>query len=241
MASPPSPLSTHSPAGPTHSLQPILLPSVGPCTAFAAMHQLNMPQWDGLAAPTGMALVNVSMGVFSPTQQESGYPTSTGVGVGILMTLALGHSGALTADCSGQQVMSCHATMVVVSESPLPCGCAPMRDPPNAFPTPGTPAISNVVGQMLSWHTADSSDASGVGQVVRSGDPGAYAMDPIDLEASAQMASGGPDVLLTAAAGLRAQSGQHAAAEQCSWLAGCARLLDPVEVSRCKAYFSDIL
>ena len=177
---------------------------------------------------TGMALANVSMGVFAPNQETTGSGAGTeGANVGVVMTLAVARSGAVTADCSGQQMVSCQAARLMVSESTAPLD----RGPANRRCYPAIRPAAAVMSQLLTGHrciTADSNDASGLGQVVRGGDAEAYAMDPIDMEASAQLASGGPDILLAAASGVRAQK---IAAGQCSWMAGCAHPLGPAEVS----------
>ena len=220
------------PAGSTPLLQPILLPSVGPCAAFAAMHQLNTSHGDARDVTTSMALSNVFMGVSAPDQYATGSGTGTeGSRLGVVMNLAVARSGAVTAECSGQQTVSCQAVRLMVPEPSAPFSRGPLSRRSHSSLAQVASIAAVMVSQMLTGQrciAADGSDASGLGQVMRGGDAEAYAMDPIDMEASAQLASGGPDILLAAASGIRAQK---IAAGQCSWMAGCAHPLGPAEVS----------
>lgn len=228
VVAPLNPESWAGPAGTTHLQHSILLPSVGPCAAAAAMHQLHPANAD---LPSSMALSEVTMAVASMAAESSS--------AGIIMTLGVGLSGAVTADCSGAQILSCQATSILVSE-PLPTSGSPV-----AMAVPGRPPSALPYGRFA--HTDSSSlaavipnlrgraggdDAFGLGQMVGGDDPDKYAMSPEDMEAAAQLASGGPEVLLACAAGLRAHPSGRTVHQDGSWLAGCAYPLGQVQVSK---------
>ena len=220
-----NPLSPSHPAGPLQLQQPILLPSVGPCAAFAAMHQLSPSNPE---APLTLALTAVTVGVFAPDKSAS--CRTAVVGVGVLMTVAVGRSGSITADCSGRQVLSCQAAVTLGSKLSLAYSKAPTQMTPAAPTSHLTQSASRVLAEALGGYADHCSDASGLGHFARHGDADGYAMDPEDLEASAQLAAGGPRVLLATADGFRASPGRQAADQQQSWLAGCAEPLMATQV-----------
>ena len=217
--------SSASPAGPNHPQRPILLPSVSACAAFAAMHQLNPGNADGLST---MVLSAVTMAVAS-TADDCSRP-------GAMLTVIVGRDGAITADCNGVQTLFCHASRGLASDSVKVPSSASTLAAEGSCPEALPGGFANMASQSLVAvvpHLRRSScgdDASGLGQMVVGEDVERYAMSPEDTEAAAQLASGGPEVLLAAAAGLRAQPSGRAMQQGRGWLAGYAYPLGRVQV-----------
>ena len=225
VVTPSDPHSSASPVVPNHRKHTILLPSVSACAAFAAMHQLHPSNADG---PSTMALSAVTLAIGS-TADDCSRPGAT-------LTVRVARDGATTADCNGIQTLFCRASRIMAS------------DPVKAPSTANTFAGGGIRSEPLSGRFANRAsqslvavvphlrgscsgeDACGLGQMIVGEDTERYAMSPEDMEAAAQLASGGPEVLLAAAAGLRAQPSGRAMQQGSGWLAGCAYPLGPVQV-----------